>query len=98
MKIKTLIICALLICTQTFSQTVGLPTERLALPPVQGDYLVCIYDWTAQDWYEPHQTYNHAGSYEFNVPSWGKWYWIGLWDLNSGQYVFGKWMGHFITD
>jgi len=89
-----------IICANAFSGSVGLPTERLALPEVQGNHLVCIWDDTAGGWLIPpdDNSYDHAGTYEFEVPAWGKWYWIGLWDEQTGEYVFGKWIGHFITE
>jgi len=76
---------------------VGLPTERFALPTLQGEHLVCMWDLTAEDWLQAHENYDHSGGYIFPVPVWDQWYWIGLWDLTAEEYVFGKWIGHFIT-
>ncbi len=94
--IMTLIIST--ICASAIGGSVGLPTERLALPEVQGTHLVCIWDNDAGVWLGSFDNYDHAGTYEFQVPAWGKWYWIGLWDEQAGEYVFGKWIGHFITE
>ena len=77
---------------------VSLPEERLALPEVQGGHLICIWDEAAQDWYAGFESYNHSGLLSFQLPEWGKWYWIGLWDEGAGEYVFGKWIGHFVSD
>ena len=88
----------LALCSSANSGTVGLPMERLALPSVQGSHLVCIWDETAKQWLKGFETYDHAGVYEFQLPAWGKWYWVGLWDQNQGEYVFGKWIGHFPTN
>ena len=85
-------------CLTASAGLVGLPTERIALPAVQGSHLVCIWDQTANNWYTSFAAYDNTGSVTFAVPSWGKWYWIGLWDESSEKYVFGKWIGHFITD
>ncbi|MDZ8117760.1 hypothetical protein [Pontiella agarivorans] len=85
-------------CLQAFTGEIGLPTERLALPAVSGTHLVCVWDDAAQNWMGSFETYDHAGVYEFQVPEWGKWYWIGLWDSSKGEYVYGKWVGHFLTD
>ncbi|VGO21686.1 hypothetical protein [Pontiella sulfatireligans] len=85
-------------CGSVFSGQVGLPMERIALPPVEGSQLVCIWDDTAGQWVGAFEDYDHAGVYDFQVPEWGKWYWIGLWDEAAGEYVFGKWIGHFIVD
>ena len=87
-----------IICTSAFSGNVGLPLEQIALPVVQGSYMVCIWSDEAGDWLRAHESYDHAGTYEFQVPAWGKWYWIGLWDEQTGEYVFGKWIGHFIIE
>jgi len=85
-------------CAGAFAGQVKLPTEHIVLPAVQGDYLICIWDESANDWAGAFASYDHAGSVDFQVPAWGKWYWIGLWDVAGEQYVFGKWIGHFITD
>ncbi len=87
-------------CAGAFAGQVGLPTEHLALPAVQAgaEYKVCIWDETAGGWMGSFATYDHAGSVDFQVPAWGQWYWIGLWDVANEKYVFGKWIGHFITD
>ena len=82
----------------TYSGEVGLPTEKLALPVVQGNHLVCIWDDASGDWMGDFVSYNHEGVYDFAVPEWGRWYWVGLWDDVAGEYVFGKWVGHFPTE
>lgn len=86
------------ICLNVLGGSVGLPTERIALPAVEGSHLVCIWDESAGTWLKSFENYDHIGVYEFSVPAWGKWYWIGLWDEQAGNYVFGKWIGHFLTD
>ena len=74
---------------------VSLPVERLAVPDVQGSHLVCIWDEVANDWHTDFTSYDDSGLLSFQLPEWGKWYWIGLWDEQAGEYVFGKWIGHF---
>jgi hypothetical protein len=98
MKKLALAIIVTLFCAKAFSGTLGLPLERLALPEVSGTYLVCIWDQSASTWLQDFETYDHAGIYDFQVPSWGKWYWVGLWDDANGEYVYGKWIGHFLSD
>lgn len=88
----------LVMCGNVWCGQLGLPREQIALPAVQGNHLICIWDETAEQWYQVHQSYDHSGSYTFELPEWGKWYWIGLWDEASGEYVYGKWIGHFLTD
>ncbi len=97
---KEIILSALfLLCaTQAMSGSVELPLERLALPVVQGNHLVCVWDDAGQTWLQGFESYSHAGTYEFQLPSWNKWYWVGLWDETQGEYVFGKWIGHFPTE
>ena len=94
--IATLIIFAA--CTGVFSGEVGLPTEHLAISPLRGEYQICIWDETAGDRLQEHINYGHEGSFDFHVPAWGQWYWIGLWDVANEEYVFGKWIGHFKTN
>jgi hypothetical protein len=98
MKIYIMAIIMFAVCATAFAGQVGLPTERIALPSVQGSHLVCIWDQTAGNWFTSFATYDSTGEFTFQVPEWGKWYWIGLWDDTNNQYVFGKWIGHFITD
>ena len=92
-------ILALMMCLGVcaFPGQVGLPTENMALPDLQGDYLVCIWDETAHDWHSGFASYDHKGSISIQVPELGKWYWVGLWDQQTGEYVYGKWIGHFVT-
>ncbi len=95
------VLCALLIgmvTVNSFSGQIGLPEERIALPAVQGDYLICIWDETTGAWLGEFEAYDHTGSYGFQLPAWEEWYWIGLWDVARQEYVFEKWIGHFITD
>ncbi len=92
---KAILILFMLAGLTAFAGQVGLPTEQIAFPAVQGNFLVCIWDDAADGWAGPFISYDHTGSYRFEVPEWGKWYWIGLWDRANEQYVFAKWIGHF---
>jgi hypothetical protein len=85
-----------LLFASAFAGQVGKPLERLALPEVQGLHKVCIWDQTAGAWLQGHTTYDHSGVYDFQLPEWNRWYWIGLWDDTKGEYVYEKWIGHFI--
>jgi hypothetical protein len=95
---KALIASIIMAAGISIGGQVGLPQESIALPPVDsgGSYLVCVWDESAQTWLQGFETYSHAGSYDFQLPEWGQWYWVGLWDENAGDYVFGKWIGHFV--
>ena len=98
MKKTILALFLLMYGLSSFSGDVGLPREVLALPQVQGGHLVCIWDEAAGSWLKGFDEYDHTGVYDFQVPTWGQWYWIGLWNEAAGEYVFGKWVGHFPTD
>jgi hypothetical protein len=95
MKKTILALILLVVGANSFSGEIGLPREVVALPVVQGGHLVCIWDETAGVWLRDFESYNHDGVYDFQLPEWGKWFWIGLWDQSAGEYVFGKWVGHF---
>jgi len=95
---KTLLILMVLAGLGAHAGQVLLPVERLALPDVQGNHLICVWDEAANDWHAGFSDYDHSGSVSFQLPELGKWYWIGLWDEQIGDYVFGKWVGHFVTD
>lgn len=98
MKKTLLAVLMMLVVLGAYAGQVSPPVERLALPDVQGSFLVCVWDEAANDWYDDFVNYDHSGSLSFQLPEPGKWYWIGLWDEQAGEYVFGKWVGHFITD
>ncbi len=98
MKKSILAALLLIVCGNAFSGVVGVPAEHVALPVVQGEHLVCIWDETTGAWLQAFESYDHSGSYEFQLPEWGRWYWVGLWDSAAGEYVFGKWIGHFVTE
>ncbi|HEY5652881.1 MAG TPA: hypothetical protein VIR63_00730 [Pontiella sp.] len=93
-KIMTLV-TAIFTGMCAYAVQVGLPTERLALPKLEGEHLICVWDETAQDWHTTFFSYDHTGSLNFKVPDFGKWYWVGVWNETTGEYVFGKWIGHF---
>ena len=84
-----------MMCCGVFGGQVSIPRERIALPQVSGNHLVCVWDETAGVWLESFKSYDHTGTYDFQVPEWGRWYLVGLWDSAAGAYVFGKWVGHF---
>ncbi|MCF7863810.1 MAG: hypothetical protein K9L89_03360 [Kiritimatiellales bacterium] len=98
MKKLMLALIMIIACSSVLAGQVGAPLERIAFPATQGSHLVCIWDQSAGNWLRDFETYGNQGSYSFQVPEWGKWYWIGLWDVTNGRYVFGKWIGHFMTN
>ena len=99
MKKIITVLMIVLVSSKAFSGQIGLPLERLALPPTTaGNYLVCVWDESATKWVKSFEYYDHSGSYDFQVPSWNNWYWIGLWDESAEKYVYGKWIGHFLTN
>ena len=98
MKKAIIAILTLIVCGKAMAGQVGLPTEQLAMPAVSGDYLICVWDETSQQWLQSFENYDHTGTYDFQVPAWGNWYWVGLWDADKGEYVFSKWVGHFIVE
>jgi hypothetical protein len=91
MKKVLFFVSLIVVCCNAWSGQLGLPEEQIALPAVEGEYLVCVWDEASQQWF-------HSGVFTFQLPQWGNWYWIGLWDAVSEEYVFGKWIGHFKTD
>lgn len=95
---KMILVLMMLLGASAYAGQIALPVEHLALPELQGDYLVCIWDETANGWYTDFASYDQKGSISFQVPEWGKWYWVGLWDNVNGRYVFGKWIGHFVAN
>ena len=95
---KTVLAIMILAGMHAFAGNISLPQEHLAVPDVTGNHLVCIWDETANDWHAEFSSYDQSGSVSFLLPEWGKWYWIGLWDEQAGEYVFGKWVGHFISE
>jgi hypothetical protein len=95
---KTILAIMVLVSIGAYAGQISLPEERLAVPDVQGSHLICIWDEAAEDWQTAFTSYDHSGLLSFQLPEVGKWYWIGLWDEQLGDYVFGKWVGHFISE
>ena len=94
---KSILAIMVLVSIGAYAGQVSLPEERLALPEVQGSHLICIWDEAANDWHAEFASYDHSGLLSFELPEEGTWYWVGLWDEQLGDYVFGKWVGHFIS-
>lgn len=95
---KSILTIMMFIVLGAYAGQIALPEERIAIPALEGTHLVCIWDEAANDWHAEFATYDHSGAVSFNLPEWGKWYWVGLWDEQAEEYVFGKWIGHFISE
>ena len=78
------------------SCSIGLPSEWVALPPVEGEHVVTIFDYLNNEFVRTVE-YDHSGSFTYRVPEWGQWYLLGLYDSTAEQYVFEKWIGHYIV-
>jgi hypothetical protein len=98
MKKALLVLVMGMLCRGALGGTVGLPLERIALPAVDGEHLVCVWDAASGTWFQAFEQYDHAGAYGFELPEWNQWYWVGLWDSQTGEYAFGKWVGHFVAE
>ena len=89
------LVAILFVCVAVYviAGTIGLPRERMVVPPpAGGTNTVFVFDYEACTWSKDTYTEN---SYEFQVPAWNHWYWIGIWE--EEELVFCKWIGHFIT-
>lgn len=82
--------------TPAQSGCVGLPTERIVMPPVEGPHTIMIYD-SADKQFVLAKEYDGSGIVSFDVPKWGRWYKLGLYDAGD-ECVFTKWIGHFIIN
>lgn len=78
-------------------QGVGLPLETIALPEVTGDHQIVIWSHEGQQVLGSHP-YDLSGTYSYQVPAWDRWYWLGLWSVDAEEYVYEKWIGHFLSD
>lgn len=94
MKKIMIMIMVVFSVAMAFSGDVGLPTETIAFPHVDGEAIVCVWDLSAEGWLLQ-ETADSPASYSFKVPEWNKWYWVALWDKNAREYVSGKWITHF---
>ncbi|MGE4488125.1 MAG: hypothetical protein AB7E95_01120 [Kiritimatiellales bacterium] len=77
--------------------SVSLPTEHIAIPLVSGTATIKVWDVEDQRWIFS-TTSEQPTKFEFEVPEWDKWYWVGVWDHTAGKYVLGRWIGHEKTD
>jgi hypothetical protein len=75
--------------------TVGLPIERFAIPLVYGTNYVHCWDDRSRSWLVK-EIYDLSGFYEFQVPAWNQWFWVGVFNEDADEYVYGKWIGHFL--
>jgi hypothetical protein len=71
--------------------------ETLAIPDLDGDHEVHVFDYFAQS-ITIDDVYDHAGYFAFDVPSWDRWYWVGVYDVGAGQYVQCVWICHFTVN
>ena len=76
--------------------TVGLPTERMVFPATTGTNLICLWSDSSDSWLQDHTLLQTNYMVDFHVPSWGDWYWVGIWEVDTGSYVYGKWIWHFL--
>jgi hypothetical protein len=67
-------------------------------PATTGTNLVCAWNNSTDSWVRNHYILETNGVVEFNIPSWNDWYWVGVWEVDTGSYVCGRWMGHFLVD
>ena len=96
MKNLMVVLLLFLSAGNMFAGKVGLPVEHIAVPALGGDLLLYAWDDAAQAWIQLAAPYDPAsGSIDFQVPARGRWYWVGLWDLQQDRFVFGTWVGHF---
>jgi len=73
---------------------VGNPTDRLTVPPVSGWVAVVVWDETAKQ-YIYNQAFFQPTVVEYTSTLNNRWYWIGVWDYNTSQYVKSAWFVHF---
>jgi hypothetical protein len=71
--------------------------QTFSIVRLLGDYVVHVFDYSAQT-IIINTEYDHTGSFVFEVPSWDKWYWVGVYDTLADRYIMGTWIGHFTVN
>ncbi len=97
MKKIWMVLTVLAIACLAQAGTVSLPTEHIAIPLVEGNATIKVWDYEAQQWIFT-ETSEQPTKFEFDVPAWDKWYWVGVKDLATGKFVLGLWIVHERTD
>ena len=74
----------------------GKPTNCVVLPSVSGWAAVCVWDSTGGSWIYNSNEWKPA-QYDFTVPEWSRWYWVGVYDFATDSWLTGTWVAHFKT-
>jgi hypothetical protein len=70
----------------------------MVFPATTGTNLVCTWSDSDDAWVRNHYILETNNVVEFQVPAWNQWYWTGVWEVDTGSYVYEKWTGHFIAE
>jgi hypothetical protein len=68
----------------------------MAFPATTGTNLVCTWSDSDDAWVANHYILDTNNVAEFQAPSWDQWYWVGVWEVDTGSYVYGMWIGNFL--
>ena len=101
MKKLTVVLMLFYAALHAQAGTVGLPVERIILPSKASNFnfSVRVWDYANGAWLgETVPLARGVRHYDFQYPEWGKMYWVGLWNADTGQFVFGKTVGQYKTD
>lgn len=82
----------------TAEGAVGRAREVVKMPAnVQGTMTLRLYSFTQQQYIQTVNNVRSTDVYDFTVPSWGQWYWVGVWRDSDGELVLSQWIGHIRT-
>lgn len=78
---------------------VGGPQEVINMPDtVEGTMTLRLYSYTQQQYIQTITNVRSSDVYDFTVPAWDQWYWVGVWRDSDGELVLSMWIGHIRTN
>ena len=83
----------------TAAAGVGRAREIIKMPAnVQGTMTLRIYSLTQQRYIQTVKNVRNTDAYDFTIPAWDQWYWIGVWRDSDGELVLSMWINHIRTN
>lgn len=82
----------------TAAASVGRAREIINMPAnVQGTMTLRLYSFTQERYIQTVNNVRSTDVYDFTVPAWDQWYWVGVWRDSDGELVLSQWIGHIRT-
>lgn len=77
---------------------VGRPREIVKIPDGSGPMTLRLYSYTDERYIQTIPNVPGGHEYDFRLPAWDQWYWVGVWRNSDNELLLSLWIGHFRTD